>query len=561
MAGVAQQDVQRTLSVVSGGPEPDALLLELTVEDRDTIFELCNYPPGRRRDDFALTALRIGVLALRQARGQLDADVIQRETRAMLVALESQLDEHTKIVHDRLAGTLREYFDPENGRFNERVKRLVEKDGDLEQVLRSQIGGEDSELCRTLLAHFGDGSPLMKVLGPDQSHGLLAALRDTVGEQLKTQRDRVLDEFSLDNKEGALSRLVHELTENHGQLTEHLQDKLDDVMKEFSLDQENSALSRLVRNVEKAQQTITREFSLSDESSAFSRLRVMLEQTSQAIHSNLTLDDEQSSLARLKREVFTLLSAQSECNQRFQEEVKVALGTMLARREEAARSTRHGDVFEEAVCSFVEMLARRSGDIPQRTGDHTGLIRSCKKGDIVLHLGPDTKAAGAKIVIEAKEDASYKLATALAEIEEARKNRDAQLGLFVFSKRCAPSELKPFGLYGSDLVVVWDPEDPATDVLLEAGIVSARALCIRAGQQVAAQSADFESIAKAILEVEKQADLLQDITKLVETIKSNSDKILNRVRITRDSLARQVCVIQEKMSDLREHIQAPLEIE
>ena len=186
-------------------------------------------------------------------------------------------------------------------------------------------------------------------------------------------------------------------------------------------------------------------------------------------------------------------------------------------------------------------------------------MRGCKKGDIVLRLGSDTKAAGAKIVIEAKEDASYKLAAALTEIEEARKNRDAQLGLFVFSKKCAPDELKSFGLYGSDLVVIWDPDDPTTDVLLEAGIVSARALCIRCNQESAAQTADFERIAKAVLEVEKQVELLREINTLVETIKSNSDKVLNRVRITRESLTRQVCVIQEKMTDLKQHIDSTVE--
>ena len=45
--------------------------------------------------------------------------------------------------------------------------------------------------------------------------------------------------------------MIGELTTNHGQLTEALQKKIDAVVDEFSLDKEDSALSRLVRNVER----------------------------------------------------------------------------------------------------------------------------------------------------------------------------------------------------------------------------------------------------------------------------------------------------------------------
>ena len=391
---------------------PQVLLLELTIEDRDTVDELCAYPAGGEREDFALNALRIGVLALRQARGRMDADLIQRETQRMLSGLQSQLSAHLVQTQDKLAGSLREYFDPESGRFHERVTRLVKQDGELEQVLRRQIGSTDSELCKTLLAHFGAESPLMKVLDPRESEGLLCALRETFEGQLTTQRNQVLREFSLDNKDGALSRLVGELTTNHGQLNKELQEKIDDVMKEFSLDEENSALSRLVKNVDRAQRTISSEFSLDNETSALSRLAGILHGTREAIDSNLTLDGEDSSLARLRREMLTILTEHSKANGEFQEEVKVALGKMIARREESEKSTRHGLVFEDAVCAYLERNAQNCGDVTERTGNTTGHIKNCKVGDCVVELGPDSAAPGARIVIEAKEDASSNLTKA-----------------------------------------------------------------------------------------------------------------------------------------------------
>jgi len=49
---------------------------------------------------------------------------------------------------------------PKSGYFTERVERLVKKDGDLEKVLREQIGdAEQSELARALARRIGDNSP------------------------------------------------------------------------------------------------------------------------------------------------------------------------------------------------------------------------------------------------------------------------------------------------------------------------------------------------------------------------------------------------------------------
>ena len=192
------------------------------------------------------------MLALRQARGRIDADLIQRETQRMLAGLEGQLSTHAAQMQEKLAGSLKEYFDPQSGRFDERVQQLIKHDGELEQLLRRQIGSEDSELAKTLVVHFGRQSPLMKLLDPGESEGLLSALGQTVEGQLTAQRNHVLREFSLDNKEGALARMIGELTANHGQLTDALQKKIDTVVAEFSLDKEDSALSRLVRNVDRA---------------------------------------------------------------------------------------------------------------------------------------------------------------------------------------------------------------------------------------------------------------------------------------------------------------------
>lgn len=500
---------------------PYQIQLELLVDDRDIIRALFEQPEGEPRNQFAIEAMKIGILALRHLSGQVSADLIQRESERLIKDMQQTLDGHMRMIHGRLGDALKEYFDPESGRFSDRVRRLCSQDGELSQIMKSFIDGENSQLARTMLTQIG---PLMKHLDPQQSEGLLAVLRVSVESQLTQHRDHVLKEFSLDHKEGALSRLINELTTKHGDLNKDLQKKIDDVVKEFSLNEENSALSRLVQNVSLAQKTITSEFSL---------------------------DSDTSCLSRLKRELVDLLATAEKKNQQFQEEVKVSLAKIVTTRQETERSTRHGVLFEDAVSEFLAREAQHAGDIAMPTGNTTGLIRNCKVGDCVIELGPDTAAPGAKVVIEAKEEAGYSLARARQEIETARNNRGADWGLFVFSKKTAPAGLEPFQRYGNDIVIIWDIEDANTDVFLKAGVLAARALCFRAERQSAAQQVDFEAIEKAILDIEKRACNLDDVRKSAETIQSASGKILDRIRIDRDALEKQVEILRERVKDLR----------
>jgi hypothetical protein len=509
----------------NGGPElPYQIALELVIEDREVIDALMAYNEGEERNQYAVEAMKIGILALRHVDGRASATLLRDEGDRFLGGLQKTLDGHKQTIQDQIESRLKEYFDPKDGRFADRVQRLVAQDGELSQLMKGFIDGENSVFAKTLVSHVGRDSALMKQLDPQHSDGLLSMLRKTVDDQLARQRDHLLKEFSLDNKEGALSRLVAELAANHGDVGKSLQTKIDVVIKEFSLNEENSALSRLVQNVTTAQRTITNEFSL---------------------------DSDTSCLSRLKRELTDLLAEAEKKNQQFQEEVKVSLARIVTARQEAERSTRHGLEFEDAVCEFLIRQSQHAGDVATPVGQSTGRIKNCRVGDCTIELGPDCAAPGAIIVVEAKEKDGYSLATAREEIETARKNRNAEMGLFVFSKKCAPANLEPFSRYGNDFIVVWDADDPATDVFLKAGIIAARALCFRAERKSAAAQVDFEAIDKAILEIEKRSGNLDDVRKSAETIQTASGKILERVRIDREALEKQIEVLREKVGDLR----------
>ena len=86
------------------------------------------------------------------------------------------------------------------------------------------------------------------------------------------------------------------------------------------------------------------------------------------------------------------------------------------------------------------------------------------------------------------------------------------------------------------------------------GLELARALCIRAGRQSEAQAADFTAIDAAILEIEKRSNSLDEITKWSETIRNNSEKILDHIRKARNSLERQIETLQARIEDLRQSV-------
>lgn len=497
----------------------DELELELRVTDPDSVAELLELPAGRARHDFAVTALRIGILALQQARGRVDADRIRSEGDRLLTELASRLSQHQQEVGRNVAETLQQYFDPSSGRFNERIERLVKQDGELEQLLERQIGSDGSKLKRTLETQLGEGSPLMEWLSPDAGRGLLAA----IDRQLEGQREEVLREFSLDNREGALTRLVHELTERQGKASSDLQQHVQTLVGEFSLDDDGSALSRLVKRVEEAQGRISKEFSL---------------------------DSESSALARMRRELGTMLGEQREEQQKFREEVRSALSAMQARKEERERTTRHGDLFEQELFREVQRDSQLRGDLASHTGTTTGQIRNCKVGDVVVALGPESAAPGARFVIEAKSSAGYAIDRALAELETARKNRQAEIGLFVFAARHAPDGIEPLQRIGSDVIAIWDAEEPATDVVLHAAMSLCRALCTRAATARSVAGIDLAALDRAVRAVEKQAQGLEEIRQAATTVRSSGKRILERVRIVQEALTREVTQLDEQVGRL-----------
>ena len=111
--------------------------LHLRISDPELREELEKHEEGEKRKLFAIQAMRIGVMANHHAQGQIDAEKIRREGDRII--------ENTKSV-------LTKYFNPNDGQFHQRIQDLIKQDGELEQIIRQQIDGDNSPLGKALTA-------------------------------------------------------------------------------------------------------------------------------------------------------------------------------------------------------------------------------------------------------------------------------------------------------------------------------------------------------------------------------------------------------------------------
>lgn len=499
-----------------GETNMDGISLAFTARDPEVV-EFLRPHDAAEQEEKAKAALRIGVLAMKSAQGVVDAEAIRREGDRLVDDMRTELARHATRVSQDTALTLARYLDPSTGAFQQGVERLEQREKALVSAMEESLVrqfGDSGAMARTLAKGVGAESPLFQMLDPARREGLLARMEGVIATALEGQRAAVLREFSLDDAGSALSRLVREVSGHNERLTQQL-----------SLDQPDSALSRLVERVDQAQRLTVEQFSLDSDASALSRM-----------------------LRTLKQSIGDL----GENQQAFQGQVLEVLVRFAERKSADAGGTRHGHAFEFALLNKVEEMAEGAGDLFEATGNTTGLIRNCKKGDAVVTVGPQKFGAGRKLVYEAKEDAGYNDPKAVAEIDEAMKNRSADVGVFVFSSKVVDPQMKRLRRLGAAFLVVWDQDDPATDIVLEAVHAAATSLLAQKSVDADAEQFDFSKIDTELAEVEKQAARMATIRSKAESIRSAAAAIDEEARVVGDKIGASVLRLRTQVASLKE---------
>ena len=509
---------------VGGGSSavPEPMYVHLAVSDPEVLLMAGEYPEGRARNDFFQTAVKIGVLSMRAARGVVDGEAIRREGDQLMERLTERLNGWREVMETNVTKTLVHYLDPKDGTFSERLERLVNADGELATVVRGQVTQAEQTLGKVFDQFIGENSNLLKLLDPSGENQLVGTMQRTLDEVVKQQNVTILTQFSLDEPSSAVNRFMRELTGKTGDLHQALATRMGEVTAEFSLDRPDSALSRLVGRVEAAHRSVTQEMSLDTQGSALFRLQALL---------NANHERQMDAAAKLN------------------ETLNLAIGALQGRKEEAAKSTRHGLEFEAILGDALRTLC--VGDVVEDTGATTGVINNCKVGDFVVTVGPEKTAAGAKIVVEAKESGAYDLARSLEEADLARRNRGAGVCVFVHSSKTATPSIPVFQRYGHDILLRWSAEDAASDVWLQAALMLATALSVRAVQHNKGEAASFATLDRAVEAIRKHIEGLDEITTFANTSTKAVAGIVKRADIMKEQMLSKVATACEQIEKLK----------
>jgi hypothetical protein len=249
-----------------------------------------------------------------------------------------------------------------------------------------------------------------------------------------------------------------------------------------------------------------------------------------ALLKQFSLDEDGSFASGLKKTIDTGIS-----------DLREALGVKAGRAEEAKRGHVKGFSFEEDLYEVVAEMGRQSGDETEFVRGTPGFLM-CKRGDHLITLGEITGAPGLRIVVEVKDQA-YKAKKAIAELQEAKKNREAVSGIFVFAKGCEPIEFGNFKRVDNDFYCTADKSALAERgplPFLWAAYDIARAQAVVALRKEEGGKLDLERIQQHIDGIAIWVPRLGEIATKARTVQKSGTDIETTAKEIKEDIERRV---------------------
>lgn len=182
------------------------------------------------------------------------------------------------------------------------------------------------------------------------------------------------------------------------------------------------------------------------------------------LQASLDLDNPESALGRWRAELVQLVKEHDGATLREVRELATTLAVEDRTAELWQLTTLKGIAYEDVVHLAFSEVAARHGDVIDDVGRQRGASGSMV-GDLVIALNPeDFGGRNPLVVIEAK-NRRLSLRKTLEELDAAMANREAEVGIAVFS---SPEHVKTpsvFVPYGNRAVMVLDDECPDTGVV------------------------------------------------------------------------------------------------
>ncbi|MFT3695704.1 MAG: hypothetical protein QM831_21380 [Kofleriaceae bacterium] len=466
-----------------------------------------------QREQLALDAWMIGLRAMANAHAQAQEARLADVSRTLLEDLDSTLTAYVKKSEDTIVQGLRRYFDPADGQVTERLRSFIDDQGALAKLLDRFVGPRNSVLAETLAKQVGEQSVLFKKLSPTDSEGVINALEKRIDEVLVANQRSLQQALDPLAENGAVARFLKQLSNDLASSNKTHAEQLAAALAALDANDEQSLLRKLVRETGEARESLLRAMNPADPASPIFAIRTAIAE----------------GLAKQSLDQDAFLRQQRERQEQLEKEMREALSRLETRRQADDSSPRGGVDFEHAVAEFIGCVVRGAPITVEETGNTVGVRRGCKVGDFVLRYTSEHAFAGASVAIEAKHDASYTEHKALAELDDARANRCAQVGLFIMAASHAPPSFPRLKRCGQNVLVRWDEHDPRTDPWLEAALTIALFLVSRTksvgseGDLAALRDVE-ERIQAELKRIEKMEDSTQGIRRNCDNLEEELGK-------------------------------------
>jgi len=263
------------------------------------------------------------------------------------------------------------------------------------------------------------------------------------------------------------------------------------------------------------------------------KVKHLVEERLNKVLAEFSLDKDESAMSRLKSMIESAFNGLRE-----------ALGVKVARAEEAERGHVKGFCFEEDLYQVVAQMGRQFGDETELVRGTPGILK-CKTGDYLITLGETTGAPGLRIAVEVK-DQDYKPKKAIAELQEAKKNREAVSGIFVFAKGSEPPEFGNLKRIDNDFYCTADKTALAEGAPLPfvwAAYELARVQAVAAVRKEAGGKLDLERIQQHIDGIAAWVPRLAEIITKAKTIQNSGSTIETTAKEIKEDIERRVSEI------------------
>jgi hypothetical protein len=495
---------------------PELLVAELRDRRPDALAFF-----GGVRDDhraqLVIDAWSIGLRALRNAHTAAEEAQLKDIGSTLVADIDRQLRTHVEEQHKEIGRVLGQYFDPKDGQVIQRMTAFVDDQGVLARLLNQYLGPQNSVIADALAKQVGESSPLFKKLSSTDSEGLVKVLEAQLRAVMNEGHGELVRALDPLAEGGAVARFLGSLREELKGADEDRAKQLSTALAALNANDEGSLLSRLARETQLARQEVLSAVNPDAPGSPFAILK--------------------SSLTKLLQEQAVTqaqLATQQQTRQvAFEKEVREVLARIETKRTQDQKSTRGGFDFEDGVLAFVQAAVQGAPCVFDSTASSAGVGR-CKKGDAVLRFTAESAFAGSGVVFEAKRDASYTVQKALDELDAARKNRDAVAGVFVMARSHASDLFPRFARHGSNVLVIWDDQDPATDPYLHAAVQLGIALVTRS--KAVGDAGDIAALRDLEGRIEAELTRLEKMEKLSDGIRRNVDGISEEIRKAQKAL-------------------------